>query len=87
MSEKSSPKKSGGIPMGPLGLVFTIIYCVALVMSPVGFYSVFLAGAFGFAGLVISILAIARGSGRAAGVIGILVFIVGCLMTFTIVLL
>ena len=77
MSEKSSPKKSGSIPTGAVGLVFTIIFCVGIALFPGGLYSVFLGGALGFAGLVISIVGIATGSGRAAGVAGIFVFILG----------
>ena len=86
MSEKSSPKKSGGIPTGAVGLVFTIIFCVAIAGSSGGLSSVFLGGALGFAGLVMSIVGIAKRSGRAVGVLGVVVFILGCLMTFAVIL-
>jgi succinate-acetate transporter protein len=82
MSERSSPKKSGSMPLGAVGLVFTIIFCVGLVKSPAALYSVFLVAGLGFAGLVISIVGIAKGSGRVAGVFGIFFFILGGLMTF-----
>jgi hypothetical protein len=71
MSEESSPKKSGGIVSGAIGLVITIVFCVVIAVSPVGIYSVFLAGALGLTGLVICIVGIARGSVRVAGVFGI----------------
>jgi hypothetical protein len=77
MSEKNSHKKSGSIPTGAVGLAFTIIFCFGIALSPGGPYSVFLGGALGFAGLVISIVGIATGSGRAAGLVGIFVFILG----------
>jgi hypothetical protein len=77
MSEKPSAKKSGDIPTGAVGLVLTIIFCVWIAVFPGGLYSVFLGGVLGFAGLGISIIGIAKGSGRVAGVVGILVFILG----------
>jgi hypothetical protein len=77
MNDKPSPKKGGDIPTGAAGLVLTIIFCVWIAISPGGLYSVFLGGTLGLAGLVISIIGIAKGSGRAAGVAGILVFILG----------
>ena len=55
----------------------TIIFCVWIAVSPGGLYSVFLGGTLGFAGLVISIIGIAKNSGRVAGVVGIIVFILG----------
>jgi len=86
MSEKPSPQRSGTIPTGGVGLVFAILFCIGIAVSPVGLPWVLLGGALGFAGLVISILGIARRSGRVAGVCGIIVFILGCLMTFATVL-
>jgi len=86
MSEKHLPKESGSIPTGAVGLVLTVIFCVAIAVSPGGFFSVFLKGALGLVGLVISIVGIAKRSGRAAGVFGILAFILGCLMTYSTVL-
>jgi hypothetical protein len=82
MSEKSSSKKSGGVHTGTVGLVFTIIACVGIAITPGGLYSALLGGALGFTGLVICIVGIARGSGRVAGVFGIFVFILCCLMMF-----
>jgi hypothetical protein len=86
MSELPSPKKSSSIPTGAVGLVLSIIFCVEIAVSPPGLSSILLASVLGFTGLVVSIVGIARGSGRAAGVFGIVVFILGCLMTFTTVL-
>ena len=86
MSDKPSAKKSSGITKGALGLVLAIISCASIASSPGGGYSVFLAGALGLAGLGFSIIGIAKGSGRVAGVFGILVFLLGCLMTFSVVL-
>ena len=60
MSEKPLPKKSGSISMGAVGLVFTIIFSIRIVLSP-GVASVFLGGALGSVGLVISIVGIAKG--------------------------
>jgi hypothetical protein len=86
MSEKPSPSKSGGIPTGAVGLLLTILFCVGIAVSPGGFFSVFLGAAVGFAGLVISVVGIARRSGRAAGVFGVLAFLLGCLMTYAVLL-
>jgi hypothetical protein len=85
MSEKPLPKKSGSISMGAVGLVFTIIFSIGIVLSP-GVASVFLGGALGSVGLVISIVGIAKGSGRAAGAFGIFIFLLGCLMAFSVVM-
>ena len=86
MSEKASPKKSGSIPMGAVGLVLTILFCVEIAVSSVKLSSVLLGGALGFAGLIISLVGIAKGSGRVAGVFGIFAFLLGCLMVFSTVL-
>jgi hypothetical protein len=86
MSEKPSPQKRSSIPTGVVGLVFAILFCIEIAVSPARLSSVLLGGALGFAGLVISLIGIAKGSGRVAGVCGILVFLLGCLMTFSVVL-
>jgi hypothetical protein len=86
MSEEPLPKKSGGIPIGAVGLVFTVIFCVGIAVSSGGFFSVFLQCALGLAGLVASIVGIARKSGRVAGVFGVFAFLLGCLMTFAVLL-
>jgi hypothetical protein len=86
MSESPLPPKSGTPSTGAIGLVFTILFCIALALAPVGLFALLLGGALGLAGLVISIIGIARKSGRAAGVVGIFVFLLGCLITFTVVL-
>jgi bacteriorhodopsin len=85
MSEKALPKKRGGIPTGAVGLILTIIFSVAIALSS-GWLSVVLGGALGLVGLVFSIVGITTRSGRVAGVFGIIVFILGCLMTFSTVL-
>jgi hypothetical protein len=82
MSEKPSPQKSASIATGAVGLVFTILFCIEIAISPVRLSSVVLGVALGFAGLVISLVGIARGSGRVAGVCGIFAFLLGCLMTY-----
>src|SRR4051794_27793269 len=86
LSEKLSAKTNSSIATGTLGLVFALIFCIQTAFSPGGVYFVFLAGALGSVGIVCSIVGIARGSGRAAGVFGILVFLLGCLMTFSVVM-
>ena len=86
MSERPSPKKSGNIPIGAIGLMFSIISCVVLVRSPAELFSVFLVGGLGFAGLVISIVGVVKGSGRVAGMLGIIVFLIGSLMTWVMIL-
>jgi hypothetical protein len=74
------------MPKGIIGLVLAIIFCVEIAVSPAGLLSVFFGVALGLASLVASIAGIAKRSGRAAGLCGILVFGVGCLMMFTTVL-
>ena len=86
MSDKAAPTKSSSIPAGTIGLALAIIFCIEIALSANGLYSVLLGGALGLAGLVISIVGIAKGSGRVAGVFGIVVFILGCLMTFATIL-
>jgi hypothetical protein len=66
--------------------VLAIICCVGISVSPNGFISVFFNGALGLAGLLLSIAGIAKRSGWAAGVFGILVFVLGCLITFAMLL-
>jgi hypothetical protein len=51
MSERPSPKKRGSIPIGALGLLSTILFCVGLARSQ-GAFSVFMEGGLGFAGLI-----------------------------------
>jgi hypothetical protein len=80
------PHKTGSIPTGAIGLVLSIIFCIQVAVSPVRLTSVLLGAALGFAGLVISVVGIAKGAGRVAGVCGIAVFLVGCLMLFSIIL-
>jgi hypothetical protein len=65
---------------------FTILFCIEIAVSPTQVSSALLGGALGFAGLVISLVGIAKGSGRVAGVCGILAFVLGCLMTFSLVM-
>jgi hypothetical protein len=86
MSEKHLPNRSGNIPLGTIGLLITILFCVVIAVSPARLYLIVLEGALGFAGLIISVVGIAKGSGRMAGLIGILVFLLGCLMTYTTIL-
>jgi hypothetical protein len=86
MSEKPSPRKRGSIPPGAVGLVLTLLFCIEIAVSPVALSSVLLGGALGLAGLVISLVGIVKGSGRVAGVCGIFVFLLGCLMTYSTVL-
>jgi hypothetical protein len=86
MSDKPLPKKTAGIPIGAVGLVFTIIFCVGIAVSPNRFSSVFLNGVLGFAGLVTCVVGIAKRSGRVAGVLGIFAFLLGCLMTYAVLL-
>ena len=82
MSEKPVPKKSGSMSTGAVGLGLTLIFSLGIVLFP-GVVSVFLGGALGSVGLVVSIVGVAKRSGRVAGVFGILVFLLGCLMTFS----
>jgi hypothetical protein len=86
MSEKPSPRKSSGIRAGVVGLMFAILFCIEIALAPPRLSSVILGGALGFASLVISLVGIAKGSGRVAGLCGIIVFLLGCLMTFSTVL-
>ena len=86
MSEQPSPQKSSRIPPGAVGLVFAILFCIEIAAAPARPSSVLLGGALGFAGLVISLVGIAKRSGRVAGVCGILAFLLGCLMMFSVVL-
>jgi hypothetical protein len=86
MSEKPLPQKSGSISTGAVGLVITILFCIEIALSPVALSTVLLGGALGFAGLVISLVGIVKGSGPVAGVCGIFAFLLGCLMTFPTVL-
>jgi hypothetical protein len=69
--------------MGALGLGLAILFCVDIAVSAPRLSSVLLGSALGFAGVVLSVVGIARGSGRLAGLFGIVVFIVGCLMTYS----
>src|SRR5262249_35638585 len=85
MSEKPSPTR-GTIPTGVVGLAFAILFCIEIAVAPVGLSGVLLAGALGCAGLVISIAGIAKKSGRVAGVFGIFLFLLGCLMTWATIL-
>jgi hypothetical protein len=85
MSEKPLPKNSGSISMGAVGLALTIISIIGIVRFPV-VAAVFLGGALGAVGLVLSIVGIVKGSGRAAGVFAIFIFLLGCLMMFSLVL-
>jgi hypothetical protein len=82
MSERPSPRRSGGTPTGAVGLALALLYCVGVAVSPARPYPVLLAGALGLAGLVLSALGIAKGPGRAAGIFGVLAFLLGCLMAF-----
>ena len=81
MSEKASPRK-GSIPTGAVGLAFSILFCIEIAVLPVGISAVLLGGALGLAGLVFSLIGIAKGSGRVAGAFGILAFLLGCLMMY-----
>jgi hypothetical protein len=38
MSEKPALKKNGSLPMGAVGLLFTIIFCVGIALSIGGLY-------------------------------------------------
>jgi hypothetical protein len=71
--------------MGAAGLALTIISIIGIVRLPV-VAAVFLGSALGAVGLVLSIVGIVKGSGRAAGVIAIFIFLLGCLMMFSLVL-
>lgn len=75
--DKPPTKKGGDIPTGAVGLVLAVAFCVWIAITPGGLYAVFIGGTIGFAGLVISIFGIAKGSGRVLGVFGILAFILG----------
>ena len=86
MSEKPSPRRSARIPAGALGLAFAILFCIEIAASPARLSSVALGGVLGLASLVISLLGVAKGSGRVAGACGIFVFLLGCLMMFSVVL-
>lgn len=56
--------------------MLAVVFFIAIVVAPGGLYSVMLGGFLGLAGLVISIIGIATGSGRVAGIFGILFFII-----------
>jgi hypothetical protein len=86
MSVGSRPKGTGNIPVGAVGLLFTIVFCVGIAVFEGRLYVLILECVLGVAGLVISIAGIAKGSGRIAGIFGILAFILGGLMTFTVIL-
>jgi hypothetical protein len=86
MSEKPAPKNIGGLPIGTVGLLFTIIFCVGIALSTGGLYWIVLECILGLAGSVLSIVGIVKGSGRYAGIFGIVAFLLGCLMTFSVIL-
>jgi hypothetical protein len=86
MSDNRSPRERGSVSTGVVGLLVAILFCIEIAVSPVAISSVLLGGALGFVGLVVSIIGIVKGSGRAAGMCGLIAFLLGCLMTFSTVL-
>ncbi len=70
-------KKPGEIPTGIVGLILTGVFCIAIFVAPGGFVPVMFGGIVSVVGLVVSIVGAVRGSGRWAGVAGILMFFVG----------
>jgi hypothetical protein len=84
MNEKPSLPNRGSFSSGAIGLAFAILFCIEIAVAPPRVYSVLLGAALGFTGLAISLRGIAKRSGRAAGVCGILVFLVGCVMTYSV---
>jgi hypothetical protein len=86
MNDKPSSWERGSVSPGSVGLVFTVLFCVEIAVSPVTLFSVLLGSTLGLIGLAVSFVGIVKGSGRAAGVCGVFAFLLGCLMTFSTVL-
>jgi hypothetical protein len=82
MSGTIQPEKRGGIAPGIFGLVLTIAFCVVIAAPTESLSAVSFACAVGLAGLAFSIAGIARRRGRKSGVAGIVIFALGCLMTY-----
>ena len=76
-SPTPKPKMPGEVPTGVVGLILTGIFSLGILIAPGGFYSVMIGGILSLAGLVVSLIGAIRGSGRWAGVVGIVLFFFG----------
>lgn len=77
MNNNPAPKKSGDVPTGAVGMALTLIFCIWIGIFPGRDHAVFFGGVVSLVGLVISILGIAKNSGRLAGAAGVALFFVG----------
>jgi hypothetical protein len=86
MSGPTRPDKSGGVAPGVAGLVLTIIMCFGIAASPESLVAALFGCVLGMAGLVFSLIGIAKRSGRKSGVAGIVVFVLGSVMACAMIL-
>jgi hypothetical protein len=86
MSGPPGPEKSGGIALGVAGLVLTISMCVVIAASSESLVAVLFGCVLGIAGLLFSLIGIVKRSGRKSGVAGIVVFLLGSLMVYAMML-
>jgi hypothetical protein len=70
-------KKSVDIPTGAVGLVLAAIFFFGILIAPGEMWSVMVGGILGTAGFAIAIVGIVTGSGRIAGVAGIVLYVLG----------